>query len=282
MSKEINSKKLPSSDWDWLEENAYWNRNAAAKWFTPLLDLERGLALIERTKRIDIRLANAQLQRTEETLESKNLVNLRGFGKLRKLLPPRKLDDEGLKHICELGKLTHLYLSGENFTNEGLKNLSNLTKLKHFSTEWLPDGDDTIKILAALPKLNYLELQVTNVRNDDLIPLINSNIKKLNIGCKNVNADALRHVGQIKSLESLMLGNSNTQKITDDSLIQIQGLTNLKRLTLKLTEVTENGLVHLEPLKSLKFLQLKREMCKSQAAKDLKKKIPGLAIKENA
>lgn len=282
MIKKTNQQKLPSTNWDWLEENELWDRNAAAKWFTPLLDTDKGLGVIERTSRADIRVPNAQLQRTAETLESKNLIHLRGFGKLKKLLPPRTITDEGLQFIYDLGKLTHLYIAGENFTLEGLRDLPNLAKLKHFSAEWLPNEKEALKIIAELPKLSYLELQQTNISNDDIIPLINTKIKKLSIGSKNISGDALIHAGKIESLESLMLGHSKIQNITDDSLKHIQGLKNLKRLTLRLTNVTEKGLVHLEPLISLKSLQLKREMCKSAAAKELKKKIPGLSIKENA
>jgi len=280
--KDINPKKLPSSDWEWLEENGLWNRNAAAKWCTPLLDTEKALALIQRTNRIDIRLPIAQLGRTTESLEGKNLVHLRGFGKLKKLLPPRTLNDEGLEYIGNLGKLTHLYIAGNNYTIEGLKHLSNLIKLKTLTLEWLPEGTKAIEIIAGLPKLSYLELHTTDVTNEDIIPLKKSNLTELNIGGKNITGDALEHVGKIVTLENLMLGHVNTQKITDDSLKYIQGLPNLKRLTLKATEVTENGLAYLEPLKALKKLQLKREMCNSAAAQALKAKIPGLTIKDNA
>ncbi len=280
--KGINPKNLPSSDWEWLEDNGLWNRNAAAKWYTPLLDTEKALALIQRTNRIEIRLPNVQLGRTADSLEGENLLHLRGFGKLKKLLPPRTLNDEGLEYISNLGKLTHLYIAGNNYTIKGLKNLSNLIKLKTLTLEWLPEGTKAIEIIASLPKLSFLELHTTDVTNEDMIPLKKSNLTKLNIGGKNITGDALEHVGQIVTLENLMLGNVNTQKITDDSLKYIQGLPNLKRLTLKATEVTENGLANLEPLKSLRKLQLKREMCKSVAAQALKAKIPGLTIKDNA
>lgn len=282
MSKDINPKKLPSMDWDWLEANDLWDRTAAVKWFTPLNDTTGGLGVIERTKRMEIRTPNKQLGRTAESLEGKNLIHLRGFGKLKKLLPPRTLNDEGLKHIGNLGKLTHLYLCGNNFTIEGLKHLSNLTKLRTFSSEWLPEGGEAIQILAKLPKLTSLGLNETDITNDDLIPLKSTNLKELNIGGKNITGEALKHIGQINTLENLMLGHSGIQKVTNESLTHIQGLTNLKRLTLKLTEVTEAGLSQLTPLVSLKKLQLKREMCKSIEAKDLKTKIIGLSIKDNA
>ncbi len=89
-------------------------------------------------------------------------------------------------------------------------------------------------------------------------------------------------IGHIVSLENLMLGVPGMQKISNESLKHIQGLTNLRRLTLKLTDVTEEGLAQLAPLQSLKKLQLKRDMCKTVEAKELKKKIPGLSIRDNA
>ena len=277
-----NQKKLPSLDWDWLEENNFWDRNAAAKWYTPLLDTEKALALIQRTNRMEIRLPNAQIGRTSESLEGENLKHLRGFGKLKKLLAPRTLDDKGLEHIGNLGKLTHLYLAGNNYTISGLKHLTNLTKLKTLTVEWLPKGTEAIEIIAELPKLSYLELHTTQVTNIDLMPLKNTQLTGLNIGGENITGEALKHIGHIVTLENLMLGHVNIQNVTDDSLKDIQGLSNLKRLTLKGTEVTENGLANLENLKSLKKLQLKKEMCKSEAAKALKLKIPCLKIKDNA
>ena len=283
MSKTIPSKKLPSTDWDWLEENGLWYRTAAAKWFTPLLEPEVGCGVIERTKRMEIILPNKQLARTAETLECKNMVHLRGFGKLKKLLPPRSLTDEGLKHICELGKLSELFLCSNKFTLEGMKNLPNLTKLKTLTFEWLPAGKAPFEILASMPKLSHLEVHQTDVTNDDLIPLTKStSLKAINIAGKNIDGNALKHMSKITSLEKLMLGHSGIQNITNDDLKHIQNLPNLTRLTLRLTKVTADGLVNLEPLKSLKKLQLSREMSKSPEAKALKAKIPGLTIKENA
>ncbi len=282
MSNTIPSKKLPSTDWDWLEENGLWDRTTAAKWFTPLLEPELGLGVIERTKRLEIRLPNAQLGRTAEGLEGKNMIHLRGFGKLKKLLPPRTLNDEGLDHICNLGKLSELFLCSNSFTLEGMRNLPNLTKLKTLTFEWLPKGKEPFEILAKMPKLGFLEVHQTDATNEDLAPLMESNIKAINIGGKNMDGNALKYMGKIVSLEKLMLGHAQIQNITNDDLKHIQHLPNLTRLTLRLTKVTAEGLVNLEPLKSLKKLQLTREMSKSPEAKALKAKIPGLVIKDNA
>jgi hypothetical protein len=258
-----------------------WDRKAAAAWFLPIAPEERSLRIMKEYTQLDLN-ENKQLGRKAENLRGKNLSHLRGMGKLKKLAAPRSLDDEGLYYIGQLGKLRTLYLRGNNFTIEGLKHLAQLSKLKSFATEWLPSGSEAIQILAALPSLSALALNPTDTTNEDLVHLTTTKLKELNIGCEHITGEGLKHIGKITSLENLMLGHVNTQKITDDSLKYLQGLTNLKRITLRLTEVTENGLVYLEPLSSLKKLRLKRHMCKSPEAKALKEKIPGLSIRDNA
>ena len=281
MAEKIDPKNLPSSDWDWLEKNELWDRNAAAAWLSPLAGIDLILLNIEKTKQLRLS-PNKQLGITAEHLKGENLIHLRGFGKLKKLSAPRNLDDIGLEYIGQLGKLTTLYLTGDQFTDAGLKHLSNLAKLKNFETEWLPSGGEAIKILAKLPNISSMGLNQTELTDEDLIPLKDSKLKVLNIGGKNITGQSLQYIGQITSLEELMLGSyAYTQKITDESLKQLSGLVNLKRLTLQGTEVTAKGLAYLEPLKSLKKLRLNRSLCGTPEAKALKAKIPGLAIGDN-
>lgn len=279
MSNDINTKKLPSSDWDDLEKKKLWERNAAAKWFVPTAtDLDRILVTMSTVKRFDA-ISNKQLGRLPENQIGENLKHLRGFGKLKKLAAPRTLKDEGFEYICQLGKLTTLYLRGNQFTNIGLAHLSNLTKLKTLTTEFLPAGPEALSIIAKLPSLKYLGMVESDVTDDDLIPLIDSKITNINLAKKNLTGECLKHLGQITTLEELMIGQIN---VTDDQLKYISGLTNLKRLTLSRTQITINGLKHLECLTSLKKLQLEKNMCKTAEAKALKKLIPGLVIKHNA
>lgn len=279
MEEKINPKKLPTMDWDWLEEKGLWDRTEAAKWIVPINP--NALAYIEKLKFLPL-VPSAQLGRTAEMLTPQSLKHLRGFGKLRKLSFPNLLTDEGMKYIGQLGMLHTLYISQNKLTNDGVKHLANLTNLKDFEANNLPPGGESIRILASLPKLTSLSLpNNADVTDEDLTALKNTKLKVLCITGENITGECLKHIGQIKTLKELMLGGSTfIQNINDDHLKYISGLINLRRITLKGTLVTVNGLKHLEPLKSLKKLMLPTSMPSTPEAKALKKAIPGLSIKD--
>lgn len=117
MEDHIDPKKLPTMDWDWLEENGLWDREAAAKWIVPVNP--NALDYIKRVTFLPL-VPSEQLGRTAEMLTPDNLKHLRGFGKLKQLQFPKYLTDEGMKYIGELGKLTQLYIGENNLTNEGV------------------------------------------------------------------------------------------------------------------------------------------------------------------
>lgn len=279
MEYKINPKKFPTMDWDWLEENELWDRNAAAKWIVPINP--NALSYIENLKFLPL-VPNQQLGRTVEMLTPESLKHLRGFGKLRKLTFPNLLTDEGMKYIGQLGKLQTLYISQNKLTNEGVKHLANLTNLKDFEANNLPVGGEAIRILATLPKLTSLSLpNNSDVKDEDLVALKDTRLKVLCITGENITGESLKHIGQIETLKELMLGNQTSgQRITDDHLKHLSGLVNLKRITLQGTKITANGLKNLEPLKALKKLMLPRGMASIPEAKALKKAIPGLSIKD--
>lgn len=282
MEENINPKKLPTLDWDWLEENGWWDRKEAAKWYVPLtVDVERTVNHIAKIDFIPL-LPNAQLGRTKESLNGESLKNLRGFGKLKKLSFPNLLTDEGMKYIGQLGKLQTLYISQNHLTSKSAKYFANLTGLKDIEANNFPPGGEIIQVLATLPKLTHLRLtHNAGVVDDDLAPLKDKKLKLLWINGENVTGKCLKYVGQIETLKDLVFGsNQYVQNVTNDDLKLLSGLVNLQRLKISGTKVTLEGLVHLEPLKSLKKLIVDKGWPSTPEAKALKMAIPGLSIRD--
>jgi len=99
---------------------------------------------------------------------SNNSVTGTGFrdydtGKLRELfIYDNPITDDGLMQICQLSSLELLGINGE-FTDAGTKHFENLKSLRYLSLNDVNIGDDTLKTLQKLPKLQTLEVHDTNV-----------------------------------------------------------------------------------------------------------------------
>jgi hypothetical protein len=92
---------------------------------------------------------------------------------------------------------------------------------------------------------------------------------------KRIPASVLDEVCKLTELRELSL---YMALLTDDSLVRLQGLSNLGQLGLGATPITAEGLAHLEPLKNLRHMWLSQSLTSTPAAEKLKAELPELTI----
>lgn len=104
---------------------------------------------------------------------------------------------------------------------------------------------------------------------------VHSNLERLGlIGCA-FEPGAFAPIGQLHSVVDLDLNGSN---ITDDDLVVLQALTNLRHLDLSHTEVTDAGLLHLQTLSTLRWLVLSGSRVTDEGVDRLREAIPNLQL----
>ncbi|MHC4708245.1 MAG: leucine-rich repeat domain-containing protein, partial [Planctomycetota bacterium] len=135
--------------------------------------------------------------------------------------------DGAMAYIAKVGSLRELDLLHLKITSRGLAQLSNLSQLEQLAIN-IDIGERELRCLKMMPLLKNLRL----------------NLEKL-------SDDAIASLTEFKSLESLELPGS----VTDRDMAHLGELGNLKRLYVH-TEITDAGLRHLANLESLEELQL--------------------------
>ena len=85
----------------------------------------------------------------------------------------------------------------------------------------------------------------------------------------------LKHIGQLKALQELYLGNT---RVTDAGLKELKDLQELNRIHLEGTAITDAGLKELKGLRKLKHLQLSKTQVTDAGVEDLKKALPTITI----
>jgi len=116
--------------------------------------------------------------------------------------------------------------------------------------------------ISRIPGLEDLSISHTVLSDEDLVPLKSMNsLKRLSLSPPfqqmgpDFNDEALFHLSQVKSLESLVLGYG---KFTNKGLEYLTALDNLKRLDIPNNSgFTDDGLSHLTKLPLLEELQLR-------------------------
>ena len=139
------------------------------------------------------------------------------------------------------------------------------------------DAESVLRELVALPMLNELDLQGSNVTDDGAAPLAKlATLRKLNVVNTRMTGAGLRHlvplslyelhcnpqkdadlglmyVGKLKSLETLDLCYSS---VDDAALLRLRGLENLKELDLLGAPLDGRAFRDLPSLKTLRSLNL--------------------------
>lgn len=169
---------------------------------------------------------------TDDTLEiiSEKFTDLKGLD----LSFSKKITDEGLKSLSKLSHLTSLDLSwNEQITDAGIGVVGeSSTKLKSLYLNSLPITNKSLQSISKLTNLTTLSLhKCTNITSEAFTYLINLPLTALRIS-------------------------SFGDRLQDEDLKTVGQLGNLKSLNLSYSYITEEGLLHLKGLKNLKFITL--------------------------
>ncbi|MDH4239608.1 MAG: hypothetical protein OEW48_08605 [Phycisphaerae bacterium] len=177
------------------------------------------------------------------------------------------ITDEGMRHVARLTNLKKLMLFGcENVTNEGL---AQLTTLKSLRDLYITKSKITIGGLTHLNKIPGLyKLDLFDIEQDHAGLNISglTNLEELGLNLKIERVDRENNVlitqkstaadlaclAKLKRLRWLQGING----VTDASLKQLAGLTNMERLGFAATGLTDDGLKCLANMKNLDLLHI--------------------------
>lgn len=242
--------------------------------------------------------------------------SLRSFGKLTGLqsllLGNGKWDDAGLAYLADLKDLEEVHLPFSGVPGKGFDAVLQLPNLKYIAgfsafknihlarlkksrslralnlNSNVTINDDSLRYIAQLPQLEYLDLYHTNITDAGLKHLrplkslkrlniqVNqqgrnlaitdkglaavadlSELETLRLGSVGDADESLKLLSNLKNLKSLgMGGRRDTGLISDDGGRQLAKLHNLVQLTLWGTAFTDAGAAHLSQMTSLRSLSL--------------------------
>jgi hypothetical protein len=183
---------------------------------------------------------------------------LPAFPELEELwLQRSQATDRAMRFVGRLKELKSLWIwYASDLSDAGVAELQGLHQLE---TLFISDGmlrDDTLKVLAKLPRLQKLQLQGNGFTDH---------------GLKNLSG--------LTQLTNLWLG-LGSGGITDEGLQSLSSLVNLQELELQEYAITDAGLHHLLGLEKLRSLWLSGTKTTHAGRKQLQVAIPGLVIHE--
>jgi hypothetical protein len=113
---------------------------------------------------------------------------------------------------------------------------------------------DDFALIGRLRELEMLDLNRSNVTDDDLRPLGGlPKLRELKLWGTRIDGSGLEHLGGLERLERLEL---RSDTVTDDSLRHLTKLRNLRHLDLTGARIGDSGLAHLARIPSLQSLKL--------------------------
>lgn len=156
-----------------------------------------------------------------------------------------KVSSERLQELLAIPSLhvangMYLGIVDTPYSDSTLAGLNQFTDLVHLYLPHRSVSDDLLKrIVEAMPKLEVLSLDHSNVTNTGLIVLRNRPLRILQLqGCTQIDDVAADHIAAIPTLELLLL---NATNITDAGLAKLTTLTKLKTINVNGAKVTEAG-----------------------------------------
>lgn len=221
------------------------------------------------------------------------------------------VNDQTIRPLARYKKLTHLELHRTNVTDDGLAVFSNVDTLVSFAVTSIKSeqsasiSGDGLLHLIELPKLRDLNLTCTNLtsRGANFISRID-NLHSLNLSGTRITDAGLAVLRSLDNLESLNLGDRAELQldITGWGLFPLDGLTNLRelslygveftnssveilkkyknltRLNLAGTDFNDEWLDHLAELEHLERLDLRGSSVSAEAVEKLKTSLPNLQV----
>jgi hypothetical protein len=163
----------------------------------------------------------------------------------------------GLEVLGELAHLQSLVLLDRDIGEEGLRHLAVLTKLELLELSG-PIEDPSMKGLGGLVGLRTLRLahpQIDDRIAPQLAPL--RRLQWLDLGETAITDEGLVGLAELTELKTLHLHHT---RITNRGLAQLVKLTALEELTLNSTDLVDEGMTHLVGLQRLHTLRLDRTL----------------------
>lgn len=144
-------------------------------------------------------------------------------------------------------------------------------------------SDETIALVSTLPDLKELHIRSDQLSDRGLGHLAGlKTLKYLNLVGRQITDNGLEQIAKFKQLKGLDL---NAEKVSDDGLAQIAKLTKLHQLSLGTSgfsqdrmNITDEGLLHLQALKNLRFLQFNSSKVTRAGVDKLQKALPDCKI----
>jgi len=189
--------------------------------------------------------------------------------------------DAIVSKLVKLSGLTALKL-GTGLTHNGLVQLKNLPSLMELTLAHMQLTSRGMAALAQLHSLQTLVLQDVEFSQDEdwvtLGRLSSLQCLELKRFRAEINDGHISNLTGLHSLKHLQINTkrSSSISITDAALKHISELKSLESLKLHDAKITDEGLKHLEKLNSLKEMDLEGCKVTEEGLQRLKKKIPAL------
>lgn len=192
------------------------------------------------------------------------------------------ITDAGLQHLQAFKSLEAIDLWGAHYVSDSaVESLGRLTKLKRLNvrkTKLTADGAQRLRqalpdcqILDSFPDSQPAPDPTTGLRSAKLtiekLALLKdvTNLEVLSVNTDHFRDIGLQHLKSLKQAESLELSG----RITNADLVQLNGVTNLRHLTLG-SDVTDAGMKHLARLTCLQSLSLTDTQVTTKGLRHLK------------
>jgi Leucine-rich repeat (LRR) protein len=194
--------------------------------------------------------------RTKGRLRGTGLKYLADLPKLKYLFLPGYVSMQGLESLQQCPSLRLLYFGGGvSFSDEKLRTVGKLTQLTHLNLGDTAIGPGLV-YLKDLRPLKYLNLAMNRHPQMDrhLTNIADlTEIEELYLGGPTMTDQALVHLTKMTQLKKLHLSQSN---VTGSGLPNLVGLTQMEELDMENSQIGDTGLVHIGKMPNLRKLNI--------------------------
>jgi hypothetical protein len=182
-----------------------------------------------------------------------------------------------LSHVCKLTGLRIFRATALEPDDIGISVLRSLKKLETLSINVGKLDGSCLKDLQTLPKLKDLDISDNpiNLNNLSYIPKFPA-LKHLELHRCKLNKGAIQTLSKCSTLENLNL--SGNPLVRDDCCEYLAKLPNLMIMDLTGTQITAHGLMKLQGLKNLRSVTISSSFVAPDARSDLQKALPNTQI----
>jgi len=172
--------------------------------------------------------------------------------------------------------IVEINLGQDPATDEDLQLLASLPDVRKITLNMTRITDDGLAHLKGWKKLENLDIMAVRVRGPGLAHLTGlPRLRDLALGASMVNDDAMAYVGKMATLRRLSLFNT---RLTDRGIEPLRALKELRHLDLNGTRVTDGALTYIGELKNLRSLWLRGTRVTDVGIEAFHKKLPQVKI----